>query len=356
MATTEEQDRPADASEPTAEAPSRSRAQRVLFPLAALGLAALLVLFGAEGLLRVQERLLPRVERDTTGAAPLAEGNPTPLPLRGPRYTFEPGQFRIVTLGDSFTWGDGIWAHEDVWPNRIETLLAERTTQSVGVVNLAVRGFTAVASANALRDFGIGLKPDLIMYGFYINDALLNLPDGRCLLWDYQLYANLFRDPLHDWWDAHSALYRRANSGWMAYQVRTDPVGWNRHYTEGTEEWAQFKDGLRHMAELAWATRTPVVVVLWPDWGVGSIAPGEYKWETLYATVASAATQYDLRVLDLTPAFAATDRPPKEWCLTRNDCHPSVEAHHLAANLIVEFLQEQGLGPGPPPPATADGS
>ena len=227
----------------------------------------------------------------------------------------------------------------------MERILQERSGRPVGVLNLAVRGFTALTSARALETYGAPRDPQLIVYGFYLNDALRNLPDGRSLLWDYDVYANLLQEPAHTWWEERSALYARINEGWMAYQIRADPVGWNRHYMDDAVEWAQFKDALRQMAAVGWDTQAPVVVMLWPDWGVGPIDAEHYKWGDLYAKVAAAAADYGMHVLDLTPVFAATGRPPKEWCLTRNDCHPSVDAHRLAAEVLAEFLDAHGLGP-----------
>ena len=112
-------------------------------------LSTMLTLAGAELALRLGAAM--RAPKGPPGprTEPIAPGNPTRLPLRGPRYQFEPEEFKIVTLGDSFTWGDGIWAEADVWPNRLEAILTERAAQPVGVVNLAVRGFTTVASARA---------------------------------------------------------------------------------------------------------------------------------------------------------------------------------------------------------------
>lgn len=315
----------------------------VLFSVAAVCLAVMVGLIGAEGALRVRELFAPRAVRLGTGAEPSAPGNPTPLQLRGPRYTFEPGQLRVVTVGDSFTWGDGIWSDADVWANRLETLLGERLGRDTGVVNLAIRGDTAVACARNLRTYGMPLDPDLIVYGFYINDALRNFPDGRCLLWDYNLYDTLLDEPIHTWAKTHCLLYEHLSAAWMAYQIRTDPVGWNRHYTKGTVEWEQFSAALRQMAAMGWETNAPVVMVLWPDWGVGPIDTAHYKWHELYAHVAAAGRGYGMHVVDLTPAFATIDRPAKTWCLTANDCHPSVEAHHIGAETVADYVVACGL-------------
>lgn len=89
--------------------------------------------------------------------------------LNGPFPHKDPDRLRIVVLGDSLTYGVGIDA-EYVYPTQIEKIL--RQTQSVEILNLGVPGaqtedilLTAIWALD-------NLKPDLVVYGFYLNDFL----------------------------------------------------------------------------------------------------------------------------------------------------------------------------------------
>ncbi len=80
------------------------------------------------------------------------------------------GLFRIVALGDSFTWGTGM-PEENRYTNILEKLLNNYfPARKFEVLNLSVLGASTVQERNILfRMKGI-LQPDLIIIGFCIND------------------------------------------------------------------------------------------------------------------------------------------------------------------------------------------
>jgi hypothetical protein len=65
------------------------------------------------------------------------------------------GIFRIVTLGDSFTWGDKIAHTEDTWPYVVERLLHAKGIRTE-VINMAHTGFTTVNNVSRLCHGEIG--------------------------------------------------------------------------------------------------------------------------------------------------------------------------------------------------------
>ena len=78
---------------------------------------------------------------------------------------------RIVVVGDSFTWGDGVEPQE-AYPSVMESLLRERWPEkTIEVINWSRPGW------NTWREFkSIGpqlprLDPDLLIIGYCINDA-----------------------------------------------------------------------------------------------------------------------------------------------------------------------------------------
>src|SRR3990172_6321964 len=86
-----------------------------------------------------------------------------------------PGTFRILGLGDSFTYGAGV--------DLAETYLAR-----LEVVNAGIPSFFPEAERLLLEHYGLPLSPDLVVVGFVANDvvdtylgleAIEVLPDGR---------------------------------------------------------------------------------------------------------------------------------------------------------------------------------
>ncbi|OGV78595.1 MAG: hypothetical protein A3K19_32165 [Lentisphaerae bacterium RIFOXYB12_FULL_65_16] len=78
-----------------------------------------------------------------------------------------PGVFRIVVVGDSFTYGEGVDA-EKAYPAVLEQLLG--ATCKVEVLNLGVRGLSLPQIRKLLRNYLDLLDPDLVAYGICLND------------------------------------------------------------------------------------------------------------------------------------------------------------------------------------------
>jgi len=81
-----------------------------------------------------------------------------------------PGVFRIVVVGDSVTMGAGV-AEEEAYPARLEQMLnAPGGTVTYEVLNLGVSGLNARAVVDRLEQVGLPYDPDLVVYGYTLND------------------------------------------------------------------------------------------------------------------------------------------------------------------------------------------
>lgn len=96
--------------------------------------------------------------------------------------TFKPeGVFRIVVLGDSFTFGHFVDT-EDNWTERLEDLLNENNScqkiKKFEVINLGMRGFDIPYIVKRYNDFGLKYHPNMIIWfesgsGFSRNNELM---------------------------------------------------------------------------------------------------------------------------------------------------------------------------------------
>ena len=81
----------------------------------------------------------------------------------------DPERFRIVVVGDSLTYREGIdafWAY----PAQLERALQPEFR--VEVLNLGVRAYASEDILDLLRRFVPDLEPDLVVYGVCLNDFL----------------------------------------------------------------------------------------------------------------------------------------------------------------------------------------
>jgi hypothetical protein len=92
------------------------------------------------------------------------------LGLRGPELgPREPGERRILFLGDSFTAGFEV-EQPETFTALLELRLARRLPAPVRVINAAVRGYGTDQSYLWFRERGRALRPDLVVAVFSAND------------------------------------------------------------------------------------------------------------------------------------------------------------------------------------------
>jgi len=114
------------------------------------------------------------------------------LGIRGPDHPRQPppGVFRITVSGDSVTMGHGV-REEDAYPAVLERLLNEGSGDDrFEVINLGISGLNIIHSLGRLELKGRFYNPDLVVYGFTLNDIegggyVRNTPEAQ------QRYAEL---------------------------------------------------------------------------------------------------------------------------------------------------------------------
>ena len=79
--------------------------------------------------------------------------------------------FRILVLGDSMTFGQGINKTSDTYPKQLEVLLNKKSVeQSFEVINTSYPGFNTDSELYDLYIKGFNFQPDMVFLGYYHND------------------------------------------------------------------------------------------------------------------------------------------------------------------------------------------
>lgn len=105
-----------------------------------------------------------------------------------------------VAVGDSFTFC--FTNDEDCWVQQLGTLTG------LNIINLGITSTGSLSHARVLSDFGLPLKPPLVIWQWFGNDA--NEDYGLAALrgeTDVQSANPSPPAPKRNWWDEHSALY-----------------------------------------------------------------------------------------------------------------------------------------------------
>jgi hypothetical protein len=80
-----------------------------------------------------------------------------------------PGLRRVVVVGDSFTFGEGV-GDDETFPSRLQARLGT----GVEVINLGIHGYGHDQMLIHLREEGIRYEPDLVVLGYYADDVPRN--------------------------------------------------------------------------------------------------------------------------------------------------------------------------------------
>jgi len=101
--------------------------------------------------------------------------------IRGQReysYKKDPSTFRIITIGDSFTFGENANDNE-TYPFLLEQTLTTLTNKTIEVINFGVHATGTDQGYLYLKEEGMNYTPNLIVYGLFIPDIHRNSMNFR---------------------------------------------------------------------------------------------------------------------------------------------------------------------------------
>jgi lysophospholipase L1-like esterase len=152
----------------------------------------------------------------------------------------QPGELRILALGDSITWADYLQADE-VWVERAQRRLADNLPgRRVEVVNAGVGDIGLKEELDILEEAGLAVAPDVVLVAFFLNDSR---PP-----WGFPAEAGR-----PGWLRRHSLLadnlYRAAKLRGFVRRQGEERLGWIRAF--GTLPWREDRQAFDRLVALA---------------------------------------------------------------------------------------------------------
>ncbi len=294
------------------------------------------------------------------------------LGLRGPEVRADRPELRILVLGDSYTFG---WAVEEQesYPAVLAQLLAADRLDTE-VLNAGVPGWGQPQELVWLKQFGPGLKPDVLLMGVFLGNDLLDATEkhrpGQLSPEAPEAGAT---HGLGLWSYRHSHLWRLANRAGLTTLLGLPEPFMMTFLKDMLETYrkepsaltlegrAKSRDALERLRDLANAQGIRMIAILIPDqlqsdqvvWdralGFLDKDPALYDRDTTRNYFRGVLEELDIPTIDLVPSLrAAMDNPATAGgFFYQNDPHWTAKTHRLAAATIHQELTERALLPRP---------
>jgi len=272
----------------------------------------------------------------------------------------DPGVFRILCLGDSLTFGNGV-QFADTYPKQLEVLLNGGGSRAYEVINAGVNAYDTWQEVEFFRRTAKDFEPRVVIIGFYAND-IVPRPKRIVTTVDASGFrrrvgvkgflpnpiANLLRE-------SRILLFLRQRYDLLANRITPSPE--YRHESAlltGTPDdfveagWNEVERSLLQMTDLSHARDFQLLIVIFPmvDQLLRSYPSAAYP-----ARLTNFAMKHGIRFLDLTSPFSRefTTLPSLfiEW-----DGHPNASAYAITAREIRDYLRRHSMIPASPPGLT----
>ncbi len=228
----------------------------------------------------------------------------------------QPGEFRIIVLGDSFTFGPGV-EYEYLYTSLLRSRLA-RAHPEVTLINLAVEGYNIIQYQAVLEEVALGLQPDLVLVAMFpVNDFELG---------DYEHHRQLAAGvEVHPPWYQSLYVYRaylyripdlagKALQRVLPHEAGAPDRGWELNVA-----------ALQQIQAIAEGRHLPLAVALLPH------TKGLETQRAIFQRVADTCAAQHLQCFDLLATFRSLGVRDGALVLNAIDSHPNPAYHQLIA-------------------------
>lgn len=281
------------------------------------------------------------------------------------------GTYRIMVLGDSFTFGVGV-PMEGTYPKVLERLLnGQNTTKRFEVINTGVPGYGTDQEYNYFVHEGIAYQPDMVIIGFLGMNNVdrveygwqnYSAPNGYIIKKGIKDQESIGK--IREWIITHSKLalivnyrltklidsyHRHGNLREIPYQIYHD--SYTKSFSKAIDRTQKYLLDLNNQNR---AEHRSTVLVLIPfEMEVNKQNWIKYELEDAYSenvfnknllkpsTMFSAfGKENNIPTLNLVPIFRA-DHPEK--CYFHWEAHWNTNGHLLAGQSLYSFLTATGI-------------
>jgi lysophospholipase L1-like esterase len=236
-----------------------------------------------------------------------------------------PGEFRVVAIGDSFTFGIGVQL-EDCWTEVAERELRTRRGGPVEVINA---GFSSGYKASDYEDWilhsGVRLKPDVVVVGFCLND----MHDG------ISLYAWDSPPRVEQWCGGASRVLNAFKGALDGPTPRQRTMEYTGLLKAEPQQWLADQASLRRVNAALAAQGIRLVVLPFPMFS--GLREQPYPYKPLLDMVAAFCDRAGIEHVDLLPRVLGL--VDEDLWVHPTDQHPNDVGHRLIGEGLADYLE-----------------
>ncbi len=240
--------------------------------------------------------------------------------LRDYDYTFSKpaNTYRILVLGDSITFGWGVEL-KDTYSKCLERKLNQAGLGAkFEVINTGVGNYNLKAEIEFLKREGLKYQPDMIVLGYFINDAEVLKPAK-----DYFLNTHSY---FYVWvWSKLNLLKAKLfrNMNYINYYLSL--------YKDNSETKKNFEKNVVELKEIVTRKKIPLIVVLIPE--LHNLR--EYPFLKIHNYVKDLFKNFE--VIDILP-YLDKNKPPYFYWVSREDPHPNKIVHKIIGEVLYKKI------------------
>lgn len=244
------------------------------------------------------------------------------------------GTYRILGLGDSFLFGQGVRREDTFFPNVVRHLERKISGRQIEGINTGQTALNTVQENDLLVHRGLDYDPDLVILHFVPNDVehlvgmpqsgpVVDLADGFRLVYET-------RDMFSGYWQS----WGWARQQYLRYFSARNYIDQSlENYRQDSRKWERCRNALSEMNTVCRDNEISFFVVIFPFF---YDLNGNYPFEPIHRAVRSFCNEKQIKFLDLRGHFPGY-KGPDLW-VHATDQHPNEKAHEIAARAISDFL------------------